>query len=100
MEGSVSREIRVDVSASETWKAYGSMVLADIAVDAFPERFTGYKLLEGHGESGTVIKVFLAPDVPGTKWYREEYELVDDEKRLKFARMLEGGLWIRGLKVL
>ncbi|KAL0452318.1 UNVERIFIED_CONTAM: hypothetical protein Slati_1209900 [Sesamum latifolium] len=94
--GCVSRELEVNVSAKETWKVYGSVLLAQIAVDAFPDRFTGFKLLRGHGESGTIIKVFLAPDVPGTKWYREEYELVDDQKLLKRARMLEGGVIDQG----
>ncbi|KAL0282909.1 UNVERIFIED_CONTAM: hypothetical protein Sangu_2923600 [Sesamum angustifolium] len=61
MEGVVSREIEVKVSASETWKAYGSLLLAQIGVDAFPDKYSGFKVLQGDGYAGTIIQVFFAP---------------------------------------
>ncbi|KAL0299899.1 UNVERIFIED_CONTAM: hypothetical protein Scaly_3066400 [Sesamum calycinum] len=76
MEGSVSRKLEVNVSASEIWKAYGSLQLAQIAVDAFPETYSGYTVLEGDGYAGTIIQVFMAPGVAGrhgtsksTRWW-------------------------------
>ncbi|KAL0313744.1 UNVERIFIED_CONTAM: hypothetical protein Scaly_2905200 [Sesamum calycinum] len=83
MEGSVSRKLEVNVSASEIWKAYGSLQLAQIAVDAFPETYSGYTVLEGDGYAGTIIQVFMAPGVAGPAWYKQKYSVVDDVRRVK-----------------
>ncbi|KAL0315128.1 UNVERIFIED_CONTAM: hypothetical protein Scaly_2887000 [Sesamum calycinum] len=91
MEGSVSRKLEVNVSASEIWKAYGSLQLAQIAVDAFPETYSGYTVLEGDGYAGTIIQVFMAPGtynmcVAGPAWYKQKYSVVDDVRRVKRRR--------------
>ncbi|KAL0403337.1 UNVERIFIED_CONTAM: hypothetical protein Sradi_1974500 [Sesamum radiatum] len=98
MEGCVSREIEVKVSACETWKAYGSLLLADIGVEAFPNQYSGYKVLQGNGYAGTIIQVFFAPGVPGPPWYKEEFLVVDDVKRVKIGKFIEGGLLEQGFK--
>ncbi|KAL0382537.1 UNVERIFIED_CONTAM: hypothetical protein Scaly_0541000 [Sesamum calycinum] len=98
MEGSVSRKLEVNVSASEIWKAYGSLQLAQIAVDAFPETYSGYTVLEGDGYAGTIIQVFLAPGVPGPAWYKQKYLVVDDVRRVKVAPTIEGGVFEQGFK--
>ncbi|KAL2249144.1 S-norcoclaurine synthase-like [Sesamum indicum] len=97
MEGCVSREIEVKVSASETWKAYGSLLLAEIGVEAFPEKYSGFKV-EGDGYAGTIIQVFFAPGVAGPPWYKEKYLVVDDERRVKVGEFVEGGVLEQGFK--
>ncbi|KAK4403764.1 hypothetical protein Sango_0745000 [Sesamum angolense] len=98
MEGVVSREIEVKVSASETWKAYGSLLLAQIGVDAFPDKYSGFKVLQGDGYAGTIIQVFFAPGVEGPPSYKEEFLVVDDVKRVKVGKFIEGGVLEQGFK--
>ncbi|KAL0340881.1 UNVERIFIED_CONTAM: hypothetical protein Sradi_4604900 [Sesamum radiatum] len=98
MEGCVSRELEVNVSASETWKAYGSLLLAQIAVDAFPETYSGFTVLEGNGHAGTIVQVFLAPGGAGPSSYKEKFLVVDDVKRVKLGEIIEGGPLEQGFK--
>ncbi|KAL0403338.1 UNVERIFIED_CONTAM: hypothetical protein Sradi_1974600 [Sesamum radiatum] len=98
MEGSVSRKLEVKVSASEIWKAYGSLLLAQIAVDAFPDKYSGFTVLKGDGYAGTIIQVFMAPGLPGPPSYKEKYLVVDDVKRVKVGQIIEGGPLEQGFK--
>ncbi|KAL0452309.1 UNVERIFIED_CONTAM: hypothetical protein Slati_1209000 [Sesamum latifolium] len=98
MEGSVSRKLEINVSASETWKTYGSLQLATLAVNAFPETYTGYQVLQGNGHAGTLIEVYFAPGVPGPASYKQAYTVVDDVKRVKIAPTTEGGILDQGFK--
>ncbi|KAL0403334.1 UNVERIFIED_CONTAM: hypothetical protein Sradi_1974200 [Sesamum radiatum] len=97
MEGVVSRKLEINVSASETWKTYGSFQLATLAVNAFPETYTGYQVLQGDGHAGTLIEVYFAPGVPGPASYKQAYTVVDDVKRVKIAPT-EGGVLDQGFK--
>ncbi|KAL2249145.1 UNVERIFIED_CONTAM: hypothetical protein Sindi_2388200 [Sesamum indicum] len=98
MEGVVSREIEVKASATETWKVYGSLLLAKIGVEAFPDRYSRFKVLQGDGYAGTIIQVFFAPGVEGPPWYKEEFLVVDDVKRVKIGKFIEGGVLEQGFK--
>ncbi|KAL0452304.1 UNVERIFIED_CONTAM: hypothetical protein Slati_1208500 [Sesamum latifolium] len=98
MEGNVSREIEVKESASEIWKAYGSLLLAKIGVEAFPDKYSGFKVLQGDGYAGTIIQIFFAPGVEGPPWYKEEFLVVDDVKRVKIGKFIEGGVLEQGFK--
>ncbi|KAL0452316.1 UNVERIFIED_CONTAM: hypothetical protein Slati_1209700 [Sesamum latifolium] len=98
MEGSVSMKLEVNASASEAWKVHGSLLLPKIIMDRFPERYSDFKVVEGDGHSGTIVEVFYSSVVPGPKWYREEYTVVDDVKRFKLATMLKGGVLEQGFK--
>ncbi|KAL0282182.1 UNVERIFIED_CONTAM: hypothetical protein Sangu_2966200 [Sesamum angustifolium] len=98
MEGSISMKLEVNASANDIWKAYGSLELPKIIMDTFPDKYSGLKVLKGDGHSGTVVEVYFAPGVPGPTWYREEYVVVDDVKRYKLAKMLEGGVLEQGFK--
>ncbi|KAL0282186.1 UNVERIFIED_CONTAM: hypothetical protein Sangu_2966600 [Sesamum angustifolium] len=98
MEGSISMKLEVNASASEIWKAYGSLQLPKIIMDTFPDKYSELKVLKGDGHSGTVVEVYFAPGVPGPTWYREEYVVVDDVKRYKLAKMLKGGVLEQGFK--
>ncbi|KAK4436138.1 hypothetical protein Salat_0777500 [Sesamum alatum] len=98
MEGSVSRKLDVKASATKTWTVCGSLLLADIAVAAFPDKYSRYKVLQGDGYAGTIIQVFLAPGVPGPPWYKEEFLVVDDVNRVKIGKVIEGGVLDQGFK--
>ncbi|KAK4436133.1 S-norcoclaurine synthase [Sesamum alatum] len=93
MEGKVSREIEVKVSASETWKVYGSLQLAKLGVEQLPDRYSGFEVLEGDGYAGTIIQ-----GVPGPAWYKEKFLVVDDEKRVKVGVFTEGGVLEQGFE--
>ncbi|KAL0452312.1 UNVERIFIED_CONTAM: hypothetical protein Slati_1209300 [Sesamum latifolium] len=96
MEGVVSRELEINVSASETWKTYGSLQRA--RGPAFPETYTGYRVLQGDGHAGTLIEVYFAPGVPGPQTYKQAYTVVDDVNRVKIAPTTEGGVLDQGFK--
>ncbi|KAL0282908.1 UNVERIFIED_CONTAM: hypothetical protein Sangu_2923500 [Sesamum angustifolium] len=97
MEGVVSREIEVKVSASETWKAYGSLLLAQIGVDAFPDKYSGFKSCKVMATLEPSSKSF-SPGVEGPPWYKEEFLVVDDVKRVKVGKFIEGGVLEQGFK--
>ncbi|KAL0340880.1 UNVERIFIED_CONTAM: hypothetical protein Sradi_4604800 [Sesamum radiatum] len=61
MEGSISMKLEVNASASEIWKAYGSLQLPKIIMDTFPDKYSELKVLKGDGHSGTVVEVYFAP---------------------------------------
>ncbi|KAK4436139.1 hypothetical protein Salat_0777600 [Sesamum alatum] len=98
MEGTVRRKLELKASPTKTWKVYGSLKLADIAVETFPNKYKGYKLLQGDGNAGTIIQVFFAKGVPGPPWYKEEFLVVDDVKRVKIGKFIEGGVLDQGFK--
>ncbi|KAL2249140.1 UNVERIFIED_CONTAM: hypothetical protein Sindi_2387700 [Sesamum indicum] len=92
MMGRVSEEREVKVPASEAWKLYGSLRLAKIAEEALPNVISKVEVVEGNGSAGTILHVVLPP---GTTWltsYKEKYTVVDDERRVKVAEVVEGGL--------
>ncbi|KAK4403752.1 S-norcoclaurine synthase 2 [Sesamum angolense] len=93
--GSVSREIEVNVSPTETFRVYGSLILVQLAMEAFPDKYYEFKVVKGDGGSNSIIEVFMVPGVE-PDWYREEYMVVDYEKRIKSNRMLEGGVMDQG----
>ncbi|KAL0452293.1 UNVERIFIED_CONTAM: hypothetical protein Slati_1207700 [Sesamum latifolium] len=88
MAGGVWEEVEVKVPASEAWKLYGSLLLAKFVVEALPDRFSKFEVVEGDGSAGTILHFFLAP---GTASYKEKYTVVDDERRVKEAELVEGG---------
>ncbi|KAK4423491.1 S-norcoclaurine synthase 2 [Sesamum alatum] len=99
MEGKVFREIEVKVSATETWKVYGSLQLAKLGVKELPDLYSGFEVLEGDGYAGTIIQVFFAPGTgAGPTWYKEKFLVVDDEKRVKVGVFTEGGVLEQGFE--
>ncbi|KAL0382533.1 UNVERIFIED_CONTAM: hypothetical protein Scaly_0540600 [Sesamum calycinum] len=99
MEGSISMKLEVNASASEIWKAYGSLQLPKIIMDTFPDKYSELKVLKGDGHLEPSSKsILLQVCVPGPTWYREEYVVVDDVKRYKLAKMLKGGVLEQGFK--
>ncbi|KAL0340889.1 UNVERIFIED_CONTAM: hypothetical protein Sradi_4605700 [Sesamum radiatum] len=91
MVGRVSEEVEVKVPASEAWKLYGSLRLAEIAEEALPDVISKVEVVEGNGSAGTVLRVFLPPGTAGQTSYKEKYTVVDDERRVKVTEVVEGG---------
>ncbi|KAL0452322.1 UNVERIFIED_CONTAM: S-norcoclaurine synthase 2 [Sesamum latifolium] len=92
MEGRVSEEIEVKVPASEAWKVYGGLPLGQIACAGLPNLFSKVEVVEGDGSVGTILQVFLPPGMAGPASYKEKFTVMDDEKRVKEAEVVEGGV--------
>ncbi|KAL3622618.1 hypothetical protein CASFOL_034029 [Castilleja foliolosa] len=91
MYGSASEELEVKVPSSEAWKVYGTLKLADI-IATIPGMVSK---IDAHGDGGvgTILHIFLHPgagQVEGLS-YKEKYIVVDNEKRVKVAEVVEGG---------
>ncbi|KAL0386796.1 UNVERIFIED_CONTAM: hypothetical protein Slati_4580300 [Sesamum latifolium] len=91
MAGGVWEEVEVKVPASEAWKLYGSLLLAKFVVEALSDRFSKFEVVEGDGSAGTILHFFLAPGTAGPASYKEKFTVVDDERRVKEAELVEGG---------
>ncbi|KAL3650628.1 hypothetical protein CASFOL_007031 [Castilleja foliolosa] len=98
MFGRLSEEIEVKVPASEAWKVYGTLKLADIASESLPGLLSKIDIIKGQGGVGTIIHLFFTPGTPGVTSYKEKYVVVDDEKRVKVAEVVEGGYLDMGFK--
>ncbi|KAL0403341.1 UNVERIFIED_CONTAM: S-norcoclaurine synthase [Sesamum radiatum] len=91
MVGRVSEEMEVKVPASEAWKVYGCLLLAKIVIEGLPNLFSKAEAVEGDGSVGTILHVFFVPGTAGPPWYKEKFTVVDDERRVKEAEVVEGG---------
>ncbi|KAL8050617.1 hypothetical protein ABFX02_06G092300 [Erythranthe guttata] len=92
MFGTVSEERPVKVPASEAWKIYGTLELPKIAVGALSHMVSKVDVVQGDGGVGTVLEIFLLPGQgQGPTSYKEIFTVVDDEKRVKVAEVVEGG---------
>ncbi|XP_055829546.1 norbelladine synthase-like [Solanum dulcamara] len=88
----IEKEIEVPVPANEAWKIYGTIQLAHIVVKELPNIVHRADILEGDGGVGTVIKVTFPPGTPLLTSHKEKFVVIDDEKRVKIAQVVEGGL--------
>ncbi|KAI3471311.1 hypothetical protein Pfo_027974 [Paulownia fortunei] len=91
MFGTVSEERVVNVPASEAWKVYGTLQLANIVREALPGLVSKIDVVQGDGSAGTILQLFFPPGGEGLTWYKEKFTVVDDEKRVKEAEVVEGG---------
>ncbi|GFQ02202.1 s-norcoclaurine synthase [Phtheirospermum japonicum] len=91
MFGRVSEEIGVRVPATEAWKVYGTLKLADIVLESLPDLISKIDVVQGDGGVGTILHLFFTPGKPGETSYKEKFVVVDDEKRVKVAEVVEGG---------
>ncbi|KAL0282187.1 UNVERIFIED_CONTAM: hypothetical protein Sangu_2966700 [Sesamum angustifolium] len=91
MMGRVWEEMEVKVPASEAWKLYGSLLLTKVVVEVLPHHFNRIEVVEGDGSAETILHIFLDPGKAGPKSYKEKLTVVDDERRVKVAELVEGG---------
>ncbi|KAJ8535658.1 hypothetical protein K7X08_023378 [Anisodus acutangulus] len=92
MFGTISEEIEVPVPANEAWKIYSTIQLANIIVKEHPNIVHKVDILEGDGGVGSVLKVTFPPGTPLLTSHIEKFIVVDEEKRVKIAQVVEGGL--------
>ncbi|KAK6118474.1 hypothetical protein DH2020_047741 [Rehmannia glutinosa] len=91
MFGTVSDEREVSVPASEAWKLYGGLRLANFVGEELPGLLSKIHVVQGDGGVGTILEVFYPPGTEGLMSYKEKFTVVDDEKRVKEAEVVEGG---------
>lgn len=96
MFGTISEEIEVAVPASEAWKVYGTLQLANIVVKELPHVLHKVDVIEGDGGTGTVLKLTFPPGTPLFTYSKERFTVVDDEKKVKVALVVEGGILDHG----
>ncbi|KAK1426216.1 hypothetical protein QVD17_14885 [Tagetes erecta] len=87
MFGSLSEEVEVKVAADKAWELYGTIKLGDIAAKHILERLD---VIEGDGGVGTVIKLTFKPG-SGISYYKEKYTMIDNDKMVREAEIIEGG---------
>lgn len=91
MFGTLSDEMEVKVPASEAWKVYGTLLLADVALKQLPHLLEKIDILEGNGSAGTKLKLTFPQGNPLISYSKEEFVVVDDQKLVKVAEVFEGG---------
>ncbi|KAL0295581.1 UNVERIFIED_CONTAM: hypothetical protein Scaly_3098400 [Sesamum calycinum] len=97
MEGSVSKKLEVNVSASEIWKAYGSLQLAQIAVDAFPRHIVDTQSWKAMATLEPSSKSLWLQVCRGGM-VQAKVLGGDDVRRVKLAPTIEGGVLEQGFK--
>ncbi|CAN6195352.1 unnamed protein product [Urochloa humidicola] len=93
MEGSLSHEFQTDLSATDVWDVYGSLVLGQLVPQLLPKVLSKVELVEGDCGVGTVLLVTFLPagtSEPGS--HKEKFTMVDNEKYIKEAEVIEGGV--------
>ncbi|XP_059287223.1 norbelladine synthase-like [Lycium ferocissimum] len=91
MKGAISDEIEVNVPANVAWELYGTLHLSRLIAQELPTLINKVDVIEGDGSTGTVIKVTFHEGTPGLPYFKERYNIVDDEKRYKQTQVIEGG---------
>ncbi|KAH1063421.1 hypothetical protein J1N35_028408 [Gossypium stocksii] len=93
----ITKEVEVNAPASEAWELYRKLGLLDLIDRKLTNIFQSTEVLKGDGEVGTVVKLTF---VPGNSSYTEEFTVIDDQKRVKAAKALEGDCLAFGCSVL
>ncbi|KAI3937876.1 hypothetical protein MKW92_033773 [Papaver armeniacum] len=83
-------EFDVGASADDVWAVYSSPDLPRLIVELLPGVFEKIDVVEGNGGLGTVLHlVYPHGSVPLS--YKEKFITMDNHKRLKEVRQIEGG---------
>ncbi|XP_068649596.1 norbelladine synthase-like [Aristolochia californica] len=90
MHGQVSHEQEVGQPASKVWEIYGTLQLAKLVVQKLPNLIEKLEI-DGDGGVGTVLTLGLPNATPRYAKYKEKFLVVDNEKRVKVADVIEGG---------
>ncbi|XP_042020193.1 norbelladine synthase-like [Salvia splendens] len=92
MYGTMSAEMTVDVPATKAWKVYGTRQLPKVAEEANSDFISRVDVVQGDGGAGTILEVVFRPGMRGgMKSFKEKFIVVDNEKRVKEAEVVEGG---------
>ncbi|XP_042019216.1 norbelladine synthase-like [Salvia splendens] len=92
MYGTMSAEMTVDVPATEAWKLYGTLQLPKVAEEANSDFISRVDVVQGDSGARTIFEVVFRPGMGGgMKSFKEKFMVVDNEKRVKEAEVVEGG---------
>ncbi|XP_004307851.1 PREDICTED: S-norcoclaurine synthase-like isoform X2 [Fragaria vesca subsp. vesca] len=89
--GQVTHELEVQVSASQAWELISTLELAKLIQQTLTDVVEKIEVVQGDGQAGTILRITCAPGVPGPGWQTEKFTVVDNEKRVKVAEVIEGG---------
>ncbi|XP_020085359.1 S-norcoclaurine synthase-like [Ananas comosus] len=98
MKGSVCHELDTDLPVDELWAVYGTLRLVQLAAELLPNIVQKVSTVHGDGEVGTVIQVNFVPGIPGPPYQKEEFVKVDNENRVKEAKVIEAGFLLFGFQ--
>ncbi|PIA39948.1 hypothetical protein AQUCO_02600411v1 [Aquilegia coerulea] len=99
MVGKIEHELEVTVPASEVWKIYGGLELADLICKLLPDIFENVEVVEGDGGVGTILKIVYGKGTPMVTYQKQKFTVVDNEKRFIVAEVFEGGLLDHGFSL-
>ncbi|XWS09957.1 hypothetical protein CRYUN_Cryun39dG0034500 [Craigia yunnanensis] len=89
-------ELEVNVPANNVWELYRHLGISMLAAQELINVIQSVEVLKGDGGVGTILKLTF---VPGNSSYTERFIVVDDQKRVKVAKGLEGGCLAIGCSV-
>ncbi|KAK8527386.1 hypothetical protein V6N13_085217 [Hibiscus sabdariffa] len=92
----LTNELQVNVAASRVWELYRHLGISRLAAQQLQNVIHNVQVLEGDGGVGTKLKLTFAP---GNSSYTERFIEIDDEKKVKVAKGLEGGCLAIGCSV-
>ncbi|KAA3467630.1 S-norcoclaurine synthase-like [Gossypium australe] len=92
----LNNELEVNVAASRVWKLYRHLGISMLTAQQLKNVIQNVQVLEGDGGVGTMLKLTFAP---GNLSYTERFIEVNDEKKVKVAKGLEGGCLAIGCSV-
>ncbi|PIA58614.1 hypothetical protein AQUCO_00500508v1 [Aquilegia coerulea] len=90
MVGQVENELEVKVPAAVLWEIYKGLELGRLGSRLVPEFFERVEVVEGDGSVGTILKIVF-PEGSLVPYHKEKFTVIDNEKRLKVAEIIEGG---------
>ncbi|KAE8703241.1 Detected protein of confused Function [Hibiscus syriacus] len=92
----LTNELQVNVAANRVWELYRHLGISRLTAQNLQNVIRDVQVLEGDGGVGTMLKLTFAL---GNSSYTERFMEVDDEKRVKVAKGLEGGCLAIGCSV-
>ncbi|MBA0660952.1 hypothetical protein Goklo_012890, partial [Gossypium klotzschianum] len=92
----ITKELEVNAPASEAWELYRNLGLINLIDRKLTNIFQSTEVLKGDGGVGTVVKLTF---VPGNSSYTEKFTVIDDQRRVKETKGLEGDCLAIGCSV-
>ncbi|GMJ05226.1 hypothetical protein HRI_004191800 [Hibiscus trionum] len=92
----LTNELQVNVAANRVWELYRHLGISRLTAQQLQNVIQNVQVLEGDGGVGTKLKLTFAP---GNSSYTERFIVINDEKKVKVAKGLEGGCLAIGCSV-
>ncbi|KAK9120548.1 hypothetical protein Syun_018165 [Stephania yunnanensis] len=86
----LKHKLEVQAPAKDVWEVYSSPELPTLIVKLLPTVFEKIEIVKGNGGVGTVLHLTYPPgSIPLT--YKEKFVTIDNRRRLKEVKQIEGG---------